>query len=108
MKLSPFIRWLNVSEELKSPVLDVIVCWQEFCVSEDVAVPHDAECYKLYQSEKYVTTLIFCALISWRFYVDIHFGYVFKLKILNLMFKPCIDMTSLNNNQLMHSQFNIY
>ena len=26
----------------------------------------------------------------------------------NFMFKPCIDMTSLNNNQLMHSQFNIY
>ena len=24
------------------------------------------------------------------------------------MFKPCIDMTSLNNNQLTHSQFNIY
>ena len=24
------------------------------------------------------------------------------------IFKPCIDMTSLNNNQLMHSQFNIY
>ena len=24
------------------------------------------------------------------------------------MFKPCIDMTSLNNTQLMHSQFNIY
>ena len=24
------------------------------------------------------------------------------------MFKPCIDMTSLNNNQLVHSQFNIY
>ena len=23
----------------------------------------------------------------------------------NLMFKPCIDMTSLNNNQLIHSQF---
>ena len=28
--------------------------------------------------------------------------------ILNFMFKPCIDMTSLNNNQLMQSQFNIY
>ena len=27
---------------------------------------------------------------------------------LNFMFKPCIDLTSLNNNQLMHSQFNIY
>ena len=27
---------------------------------------------------------------------------------LNFIFKPCIDMTSLNNNQLMHSQFNIY
>ena len=27
---------------------------------------------------------------------------------LNFMFKPCIDMTSLNNKQLMHSQFNIY
>ena len=26
----------------------------------------------------------------------------------NFMFKPCIDMTSLNNNQLMHSQYNIY
>ena len=26
----------------------------------------------------------------------------------NFMFKPYIDMTSLNNNQLMHSQFNIY
>ena len=24
------------------------------------------------------------------------------------MFKQCIDMTSLNNNQLMHSHFNIY
>ena len=24
------------------------------------------------------------------------------------MFKPCIDMTSLSNNQLMHSQFHIY
>ena len=28
--------------------------------------------------------------------------------ISNLMFKLCIDMTSLNNNQLMHSKFNIY
>ena len=26
----------------------------------------------------------------------------------DFMFKLCIDMTSLNNNQLMHSQFNIY
>jgi len=26
----------------------------------------------------------------------------------NFMFKPCIDMTSLNNNQLVHSQYNIY
>ena len=28
--------------------------------------------------------------------------------ISNFMFKPCIDMTILNNNQLMQSQFNIY
>ena len=27
---------------------------------------------------------------------------------LNFIFKPCIDMTSLNNNQVMHSQFSIY
>ena len=26
----------------------------------------------------------------------------------NFIFERCIDMTSLNNNQLMHSQFNIY
>jgi len=33
---------------------------------------------------------------------------ILKSKFHNFMFKPCIDMTSLNNNQLMHSQFNIY
>jgi hypothetical protein len=61
MNMLPYIRWLNVSEELKSPVLDVTVCWQEFCVTKNVAVPHDEECSKLYQSEKYLTNLIFCA-----------------------------------------------
>jgi hypothetical protein len=84
MKLPPYIRWLNVSEELKSPVLDVIVCWQEFGVSEDVAVLQDEERYKLYQSEKYLTNLVFCTHITWRFCVDSHFGYVCKLEILNV------------------------
>jgi hypothetical protein len=48
MKLPPCIRWLDISEELKSSVSDVIVCWQEFCVTEDVAVPNDEDCSKLY------------------------------------------------------------
>jgi hypothetical protein len=86
MKLPPCIRCLNVSEELKSPVLDVVVCWQEFCVSEDVAVPHDEQRYKLCQSEKYLTALTFCALITWRFCVDIHFGYVCKMENTEFMF----------------------
>ena len=30
------------------------------------------------------------------------------LHSLKFMFKPFIDMTSLNNNQLTHSQYNIY
>jgi hypothetical protein len=72
MKLPPCIRWLSVSEELKSPVFGVTVCWQECCVSEDVAVPRDEERSMLYQSEKYLTNLIFCALITWRFCADIH------------------------------------
>ena len=32
-----------------------------------------------------------------------------EVKLFSLfMFKLCIDMTILNNNQLMHSQYNIY
>jgi hypothetical protein len=54
------MRWLNVSEELTSPVLDVTVCWREFCVTEDVVLPHDEERSKLHQSEKCLTNVTFC------------------------------------------------
>jgi len=43
------------------------------------------------------------------YFTEILFISVLKGKsVYFFMFKPCIDMTSLNNNQLMHSQFNIY
>ena len=47
-------------------------------------------------------------LVRFEWNLDLLVRFSKNTQISNFMFKPCIDMTSLNNNQLMHSQFNIY